>query len=87
MLAAEEIGEPLDRCLGVLPERIEQWKNGTVRMSLAEQAALALAVLSIAPQGSRLFRQAAALRGQVRAAVEYESGNTVRHLSGPIMFR
>jgi hypothetical protein len=87
VLAAEEIGEALQDSLRISPERVEQWKSGAVRMSLSEQAALALAVLSIAPSGSRLFRQAAALRGQVRAAAEYESGTTVRHLSGPVMFR
>jgi hypothetical protein len=87
ILAAEELDQPLDRYLGVSPERTEQWKSGAVRMTLSEQAALALALLALAPPGSRLFRQAAALRGQVRAAMEYESGSSVRHMSGPVMFR
>jgi hypothetical protein len=87
VLAAEELDQPLDRYLRVPPERIEEWKSGAVRMSLPEQAALALALLAVTPPGSRLFRQAAALRGQVRAAIEYESGSIVRHMSGPVMFR
>ena len=87
VLAAEEIGDSLERCLAVPADRIEGWKSGALRMTLSEQAGLALAILSVATPGTRLFRQAAALRGQVRAAMEYESGGTVRHLSGPIMFR
>lgn len=87
VLAAEELDQPIDRYLGVSPERIEEWKSGALRMSLPEQAALALAVLAVATPGTRLFRQAAALRGQVRAAVEYENGGVVRHMSGPVMFR
>jgi hypothetical protein len=62
--------------------RLHSFVTGDEGMTLPEQDALAVAVLSLCPNERDLQRRAAALRGQVRAASEFSAGVTQRHSDG-----
>jgi hypothetical protein len=68
----------LARVAGVPVEELVRWSTTSHRMTLAERAALAIAVIAIAPESSPLFRDALNLRAQVQAAFEYETHVTSR---------
>jgi len=76
----------LAHAAGVSVERLEHWSTSAYRMTTAERAAVAVAVIAMAPQSSVLFRDALNLRAQVCAAMDYEAGVTVRG-SGPARIR
>jgi hypothetical protein len=68
----------LARAAGVRVDQLTRWSASAYKMTIAEKAALAIAVIGIAPESSPLFHDALNLRGQVRAAIEYEAGVTSR---------
>lgn len=66
----------LVRSIGVPSERLRRWATSGCQISLEEQTAIAVAVLAMAPQESRLFSGAMALRNRLRAELEYTLGVT-----------
>lgn len=68
--------ETLARAVGVPVERLRRWASRSHTMTLGERAALAVAIIALAPPSSSLMSGAATLREQVRTAVEYQLGVT-----------
>lgn len=74
--------EQLALALGLDVERLSGCREGSTRLTPAEQQALAEAVLAcpVAPSVARL---AHALRGQAEAAARFERQETPRHMIAP----
>ena len=68
----------LARAAGVPVAEFARWSSPGYKMTITERAALAIGVIAIAPEASPLLRDAANLRGQVRAAFDYEAHVTSR---------
>jgi hypothetical protein len=62
------IGAPIDQ--------LQRWSTGEAPMNLSERMAVVMAVIALAPVGSDLFRNAARVRAQLAAVIEYETGVT-----------
>lgn len=75
--------DAIARMAGVPPDRLRRWCLTRHKTTIAQKAAIAVAVIAIAPKTSLLFRRAVNLRGQVCAAIEYELGITSATESGP----
>src|SRR5947209_4582784 len=69
--------------LQIEPDRLQTFSGGGFRLTLAQQHALAVAVLTLSEDHPQLRRRASALLGQVRAAENFDAGTTGRHANRP----
>lgn len=69
--------------LGLTPADLERLDHSARRMSLEQQRTLGMAVLVLSDGHPDLRRGAIALLAQIRAAVEFASGATERHVGPP----
>jgi hypothetical protein len=69
--------------LGLPVEELRRLDASDKPMNLEQQRTLALAVLVLSERHPPLRRKAMSLLGQVRAALEFETGMTARHAGPP----
>lgn len=75
--AAKTIDEiTLARVIGVPTDGVQDWAEGRVAMTLSDRVRVAMAIITLAPAGTTLFRHAARLRAQLLATVEFDRGVT-----------
>jgi hypothetical protein len=59
----------LARIIGVPIDRLEAWRAGDATMAFADRIGSAMAIVTLAPVGSELFRRAARLRAELAASI------------------
>jgi hypothetical protein len=69
--------------LQITPRHLAHFLDGSRAMRLAQQRALALALLTLSAETPELRREAAALLGHVEAAERFNAGETERHTTPP----
>ena len=75
--AQRELDEKaLAAAIGVPVARLADWSREDSTLTLTQKTAVVFAVITLAPDGSELFRSAASLRGRLAAELAYSLGAT-----------
>lgn len=69
--------------VGVPQAKVLKWSEGKSAMNFTERMATVMALITLAPMGSDLFRRPARLRVQLAASIEYEHGVTTTATQPP----
>jgi len=71
------------RVTGVSVVRLHRWSDGSADMAFVNRIRVTMALITLAPPGSDLFRRAARLRLQLAASLEFDTGVTRATASPP----